>query len=504
MAVGMFMAILDIQIVASSLPEIQAALSLRTALLSWIQTTYLIAEIIAIPLTGFLTRALSTRILFVGAVLGFVAASLLCAAATGFWSLIFGRALQGFSGGAIIPIVFAAAFRMIPPQSQARATALAGMLAMLAPTLGPMLGGYITETYSWHYLFLINLPPGLAVAAVVAWLVDFDRPDWRLLGRIDVAALLLLAVFLAALEIALKQGPERGWNDVWTLSLALLCLAAGVGTALRCLVAAEPLIELRSFADRRFAIGCLYSFALGMALYGSVYLMPLFLGLVRQHSALEIGAIMMVTGAAQLLVAPVAALLEKRLDPRPITLVGYALFAAGLAANGFMTFETDFTGLFWPQLMRGAAVMLCLLPTTRLALGALPPSLVANASGLFNMMRNLGGAVGLALIDTVIERRTPLHGAALAARLQAGDPAAAALVGLPLDRFHGVPLGPVDQATRDMVAPLVERAALVASLDDAWLLLAAFLAVTLLALPLIGDRKLGGPGRPIAGRTIQE
>jgi DHA2 family multidrug resistance protein len=485
MAVGMFMAILDIQIVASSLPDIQAALSLPTARLSWIQTVYLITEIIAIPLTGFLTRALSTRVLFVGAILGFVASSLLCAAATGFWSLIIGRALQGFCGGAIIPIVFAAAFRMITRARQAHATALAGMLAMLAPTLGPALGGYITETYSWHYLFLINLPPGLAVAALVVLLVDLDRPDWRLLRRIDVPALLLLAVFLASLEIALKQGPERGWDDGWTIGLSLLCLASGVGVALRCLVALEPLVELRSFADRCFTIGCLYSFTLGMGLYGSVYVMPLFLGLVRQHSALEIGEIMMVTGVAQLLVAPVAAWLETHTAPRPLTFVGYALFAAGLAANGFMTFDTDFAGLFWPQLLRGAAIMLCLLPTTQLALGSLPLPLVANASGLFNMMRNLGGAIGLALIDTVIERRAPAHAAALAAQLQAGSREAAALVGLSLDRFHGVPIGPVDQATRDMVAPLIERAGLVAAFNDCWLALGAILALSLLFLPLM-------------------
>jgi DHA2 family multidrug resistance protein len=255
--------------------------------------------------------------------------------------------------------------------------------------------------------------------------------------------------------------------------------------ALRCLVALEPLVELRSFADRCFTIGCLYSFTLGMGLYGSVYVMPLFLGLVRQHSALEIGEIMMVTGVAQLMVAPVAAWLETRTAPRPLTFVGYALFAAGLAANGFMTFDTDFAGLFWPQLLRGAAIMLCLLPTTQLALGSLPLPLVANASGLFNMMRNLGGAIGLALIDTVIERRAPAHAAALAAQLQAGSREAAALVGLSLDRFHGVPIGPVDQATRDMVAPLIERAGLVAAFNDCWLALSAILALSLLFLPLM-------------------
>src|SRR6266478_755171 len=197
-------------------------------------------------------------------------------------------------------------------------------------------------------------------------------------------------------------------------------------------------------------------------------------------SALSIGEIMMVTGAAQLVMAPVATFLERRVDARLLIAAGYALLAVGLVGNGFMTFETDFWGLFWQQLLRGAAIMLCLLPSTALALSGFDPLHVPNASGLFNLMRNLGGAIGLALIDTVLEQRAPAHIAAIVARLQAGDASAARLVGLPTEHFTGVPIGEVDEATRSLVAPLVERAGLVAAFDDAWLLIGGLVAFSLL------------------------
>jgi len=226
--------------------------------------------------------------------------------------------------------------------------------------------------------------------------------------------------------------------------------------------------------------------------------LPVFLGLIRNYDALAIGEVMMVTGAAQLVMAPIATALERRADTRLLTVAGYALLALGFVGNGFMTFETDFWGLFWQQVVRGGAIMLCLLPTTSLALGGFDPFLVPSASGLFNLMRNLGGAVGLALIDTVLDQRTPVHVAALVARLQAGDAAAAKLVGLPAEHFTGIPIGPVDEATRALVAPLVERAGLVAAFDDTWLLIGALVAVSMLALPLLWAPQRGGSaGKPM-------
>jgi DHA2 family multidrug resistance protein len=485
MSFGMLLAILDIQIVASSLPDIQVGLHLPLAQLSWVQTAYLMAEVVAIPLTGWLTRVMSTRGAFVAGISGFTAASIACAFSTGFWSLVPARVAQGFCGGLLIPLVFSAIFLMFPPALRPRATAVAGSMAMLAPTLGPTVGGFITDSYSWHWLFLINVAPGILVALVVGATVDVDRGDRRSLGSVDLWALPLLALSLASLEVILKEAPHRGWSDPKMLLLIGLCLGSGFWTIKRSLSHSRPLIGLTAFRDRNFALGCAFSFSLGVGLYGATYLLPVFLGVVRFYGALHIGLIMIVTGTAQLVTAPIVTLLEPRVSRRLLILAGYGLLAAGLLGNGFTTYATDFWGLFWQQIARGAAVMLCLMPSTALALDALPPARVPNASGLFNLMRNLGGAIGLALIDTVIERRTPEHIKALVARLQAGDPAAARLVGLPTERFTGVPITGIDQATRDFVAPLVRRAGLVAALNDAWLFIGALVLLSLLLLPLM-------------------
>jgi MFS transporter, DHA2 family, multidrug resistance protein len=356
------------------------------------------------------------------------------------------------------------------------------LFAMLAPTLGPAVGGFITDYYSWHWLFLINVPPGVIVALLVAWAVHIDRPDWRRLGSVDLLALPLLAVFLGSLQLVLKEAPHRGWGSTEALLLTAICVFCGGGVIWRSLRHPAPLIGLLVFRDRNFAIGCCFSFALGIGLYGATYLLPVYLGLIRDYDALAIGETMMVTGAAQLVMAPIATVLERCVAPRLLVAAGYVLFAAGLLGNGFMTFETDFWELFWQQLARGSAIMLCLLPSTALALSGLDPVHIPNASGLFNLMRNLGGAIGLALIDTVLEQRTPTHISAIVARLQAGDASAALLVGLPTEHFTGVPVGEVDAATRAFVAPLVERAGLVAAFNDAWLLIGGLVALSMLVL----------------------
>ena len=489
MSIGMFMAVLDIQIVASSLPEIQTALDISLDRLGWVQTAYLSAEIVAIPLTGWITRALSTRGAFVVCVLGFTAASAACAGAGGFWWLIPARVVQGFFGGFLIPLVFSAVFLMFGDgRGRVRATMIAGVMAMLAPTLGPTVGGFITDRYSWHWLFLINVPAGVVVAGLVAWAVAIDRPEGRRAGAVDLAAAPLVALFLGVLQVLLSEAPARGWGSPTILVLIALCLGSGAMAVWRCLANPTPLVDLLAFRQRNFALGCGFSFVLGAGLYGATYLLPLFLGVVRHHDPFEIGLIMMVTGVAQLVAAPVATLLERRSDPRLLIGCGYALLAGGLIGDGFLQPADDFWALAWQQAARGIAFMFCLLPATSLALSAFPPAAVANASGLFNLLRNLGGALALALIDTLIEQRVPIHVASLAQRLQAGDRATAQFVGLPLDRFLGQPIGPIDQETRDLVAPLVEHAGLTLALNEAWLLLGGIVLLSLIAVPFLRRR----------------
>jgi DHA2 family multidrug resistance protein len=421
MCLGMFMAILDIQIVTTSLPTIRAALRIAPDQMVWIQTAYLTAEIVAIPLTGYLTRLLGMRWLFVTAVSIFTLASVACAASNGFAPLIAARIVQGFAGGTLIPAVFSAVFLLFPARQQGLATTLAGVAAVLAPTVGPVVGGWITQTYSWHWLFLINLVPGVIAAAAAAWLLRTAAAMERGHAAFDALALVALAAALTALELALKDAPGQGWNSARVLGEIAVVAGAAAVFALRTLRARHPVVELRLLRNRNFAVGSALSFVLGIGLFGSTYLMPFFLGLVREHGALAIGQIMLVTGIAQLAAAPLAVALERRVDPRLLTLFGFALFGAGLLLSSRQTVDTDAAQIMLPQILRGAAIMFCLLPPTRLALGQLSPALVADGSGLFNLMRNLGGAIGLALIDTIIFSRSPHYAHLIEAQLRAGN-----------------------------------------------------------------------------------
>jgi DHA2 family multidrug resistance protein len=491
MCVGMFMAILDVQVVATSLPVIQGALGIPPDQMSWLQTAYLVAEVIAIPLTGVLTRALTMRWLFVLAIAMFTIASFGCAMSAHFGPLVSWRVLQGFSGGTLIPAVFSAVFLLFPVRRQGIATMLAGMLAVLAPTIGPIVGGWITDTYTWHWLFLINILPGIVSAILATVLLPKDAMRPREARTLDVASLIMMAIALAALEIALKEAPERGWTAGLVLGLLALSVASGAGFTGRTLRATHRVVDLGSFADRDFTIGCILSFTLGIGLFGSIYLMPVFLAFVRLHDALEIGTIMLVTGLAQLLMAPVAVALEQRLDARWVTAAGFALFAVGLGLSALQTPRTDYDEMFWPQIIRGVAIMFCLLPPTRLALGHLEPHRVADASGLFNLMRNLGGAIGIALIDSVIYGRSSALGQEIVDRLQAGDVDTAKFIGLSAEAFAARPVGPPTAAVQEMLRPMVERAALTQAINEAWAMVAVLTVAALICVPFARRARRG-------------
>ena len=488
MCLGMFMAILDIQVVATSLPTIQHALAISPDAMSWIQTVYLIAEVIAIPLTGLLTRVLTLRWLFAAAVAVFTLASVGCAFSGNLAALLVFRVVQGFSGGVLIPAVFSAVFLLFPPRLHAVATTIGGVVAVLAPTIGPVVGGWITQTYSWPWLFLINVIPGMIAATMAPRLLPGQDTDFSELAKLDARSLIVLAAALASLEIGLKEAPQRGW--VSPLCLALL-LGSAVGIAVLVswtLRTPHPLVRLSALKRRSFAAGCALSFCLGVGLFGSVYLMPVFLAFVRHHDAYEIGAIMLVTGIAQLLTAPFAAMLESRVGARLLTAAGFALFALGLGLSAFQPRAADYDEMFWPQIVRGVAIMFCLLPPTRIALGALPEADVADASGLFNLMRNLGGAIGIALIDTILYGRSAIHAENFRGRLLSGDATAATAIGLDPALLANRPPGPPDDAAVAFVRPLVEKASLALSINEAWAMLACVAIVGLLLVPFARDR----------------
>jgi MFS transporter, DHA2 family, multidrug resistance protein len=331
--------------------------------------------------------------------------------------------------------------------------------------------------------------PGLVVTVMVAAYVRSDVPDPSALRRLDLPGLVSFASALSLLELVLNEGPRHHWRGSFVAAATAACVLSGAFGIWRCLTAVHPFVDLKRLRNSAFAGGCLFSFVLGLGLFGSIFIMSLFLGLVREHEPLGIGEILMVTGVAQLLTAPASAWAETRGVPKLLTALGFGLFGAGLLADGFLTPQSDFSTLFWPQVLRGAALMLCLLSTTRLALDIWPQAQVPEASALFNLIRNLGGAIGIALISTLVDERAGGHVAQLVARLQAGDPVTAGFVGLPVALFHNQPMGPVDDMTRALIAPLIKRAALTQVLNEAWLALGILFALSLLALPLMGRRQ---------------
>lgn len=496
MVLGMFMALLDIQIVAASLQPIAGGLSASRDEITWVQTSYLVAEIVMIPLSGWLSRALSTRWLYTIAAVGFTLASVACGLAWTITSIVVFRAIQGFFGGALIPLVFSTAFILFPGRRRAAASAIIGLIATIAPTFGPTLGGWITEAWSWRWLFFINVLPGMAIAIFVPLLLRFDRPQWRLLRQVDGWGVLALAIFLAGLQYVLEEGPRHDWfGDRSVRTLAWAAGGAAVIFFWRSFTARFPVVDLRSLADRNFALGCTFSFVLGLGLFGAVYLTPVYLAEVRGYSSLQIGLAVMTTGLFQFLSVPIAAGLARVVDLRLMLAFGFAAFAWGLYLLTPVTADWGWRELFWPQAVRGFALMFCILPANSLALGGLPADRLKVAAGLYNLMRTLGGAIGIALSLTMLTQRTNLHFFRMAETLTAADPALQAALPRLAERFmeRGMEAAAAEHAALQHLRDVALREANVQTFSDIFLLGALVFAATALLTPFVRRFSLNAP-----------
>jgi DHA2 family multidrug resistance protein len=473
MVFGMFMSILDIQIVSASLSEIQAGLSASSSEVSWVQTSYLIAEVIAIPLSGFLSRALGTRLLFAISASGFTFASFLCGFASSIEQMIVWRAIQGFLGAGMIPTVFASAYTVFPRSKFYIVGPIIGLVATLAPTIGPTVGGIITDALSWHWLFFINIGPGIGITIGVLALVDFDRPHFELLDRFDWWGLIFMAGFLGSLEYVLEEGPQYEWlQDTSVAVCAAICVVSAIAFFYRVLTVDEPIVDIRTFTDRNFAIGCLISFCVGIGLYGLTYMYPRYLAEVRGYSALMIGETMFVSGVAMFLTAPIVGRLMVKVDMRYIIAAGLIIFAFGSWQMTWITRDYDFYELLVPQILRGIGMMFAMVPTNNIALGTLPPDRVKNASGLFNLTRNLGGAVGLAVINQVLNQRTDLHISRLQERVNWGNATATETLNMFTQRLQG--MGDAALMAMKQLSQIVHRQAVVMGYGDAFFMLTVF------------------------------
>jgi DHA2 family multidrug resistance protein len=473
MVFGMFMSILDIQVVSASLTDIQAGLSASSTEVSWVQTAYLIAEVIAIPLSGFLSRAFGTRLLFAISSAGFTVASLLCGFASSSEEMILWRAVQGFLGAGMIPTVFASAYTVFPRSKFYIVGPIIGLVATLAPTVGPTVGGFITDVMSWHWLFFINIVPGIIITIGVLALVDFDQPNFGLLEYFDWWGLIFMAGFLGALEYVLEEGPQYEWlQDTSVATCAAISFVSAIAFFWRVLTARVPIVDLYAFSDRNFAVGCVLQFCIGIGLYGLTYMYPRYLAEVRGYSAMMIGETMFISGITMFVMAPIVGRLMLRFDLRYIIAFGLITFGIGSYQMTWITRDYDFYELLSPQILRGIGMMCAMVPTNNIALGTLAPDRVKNASGLFNLMRNLGGALGLAVINQALNDRTDLHILRLQDRVTWGNTTAVELLNMLAQRAQG--LGDSSLMALKQLSQIVHRQAAVMSYGDVFFMIAVF------------------------------
>jgi len=488
MCVGMFIALLDIQIVASSLQDIGGGLSAAQDQISWVQTAYLIAEIIMIPLSGWLTRVFSTRWLFTVSALGFTASSMLCGLAWNIESMILFRALQGALGASMIPTVFTSSFYFFQGSRRVYSAAVIGTIAAIAPTLGPVIGGWITDALNWHWLFYINLVPGLAITVLVPMLVRIDDPDLSLLRGADYPGIVLMAIGLGTLEYVLEEGTRWNWFSdsgiricTWVSAIACALFVA------RSLTYGQPVVDLRALGNRNFALGCFLSFVAGIGIFTTIYLTPLFLGYVRGFSAWQIGTAIFSTGVASLIGTPIYILLARKIDLRWLLACGLASFALAMWNYSFITHDWGSDQLLLPQVLRGLPQVFAVAPVVNLCLGSLPPERLKFASGLFNMMRNLGGAVGIAVSAAVINDQTNLHFQHIAAHLTPANGSMERLLHEFVLRYGALPGNPHDgqSAAVERLWHLAYREASTLAYADAFrVIMLAFIVATLL-VPLL-------------------
>jgi DHA2 family multidrug resistance protein len=487
MVVGAFMAVLDIQIVSSSLPQIQAGLSASASEVSWVQTSYLIAEVVMIPLCGYLTRMWSTRIVYAVCAGGFTLASVMCGLATTLEEMMVWRAVQGFLGGAMIPTTFATSYLIFGTQRRGMAGAFMGLTITLAPTIGPTLGGYITEWFSWHWLFFVNVIPGIAVTTLVWTLMDIDKPNLKLWKNFDFAGLAFLAIFLGTFQYVLEEGSKNDWfADAEMRNLAAVSVISGAAFFWRVLTREDPLVDLSPFRNRTFMLATIGAFAVGVGLFGITFLLPLYLGRIQQFSSMQIGEYLWVTGIFMFVTAPVTGLLANRIDLRYVAAAGFLLLMGSAWLFTGLTPESGFWELFLPQAMRGVGLMSCMMGVQTIAIQALRPDQVKGASGLFNLMRNTGGAFGLAVLNTQLTDRINMHWLRLREGLLPGDLQAQPFLEGLAARYAAMHPGDADMAALKILGQLTFQQASVLAFNDLFLILVFIFIGALLLVPLLG------------------
>ncbi len=421
---GAFLAVLNIQITNTALPYIEGGISTGGVYGTWISTAYLIGEIIVVPLTDFLSRVFSLRrYLLVNTVL-FLVFSVLCGHAHSLGEMIVFRALQGFTGGVLIPLAFTIILSMLPPSKHAAGLAGFAVTATFAPAIGPTIGGYLNDTYGWPWVFYVNLAPGVLMLGALWYALPKASMELRLLRQGDWRGIALMAVGLATLQTVLDDGNVYDWfGSPYIVKLSLVAAVALGVFVVHEFIAAEPVVNFRLLGRRNFGLGTLGNFLLGFALYASAYLLPQYLSTTQGFDAEQSGEVMAWTGLPQLLVIPLVPLLMKRISARLLVMLGLSIFAASCFMNVELDLNYAAPQLLWPDIIRAVGQALVMTPLSAIAMVEIARSEAGAASGMFNMMRNLGGAIGTAALQTFFTKREQFHSFIIGAHVSLLEPA---------------------------------------------------------------------------------
>jgi DHA2 family multidrug resistance protein len=492
--IGSFMAILNIQITNASLLNIEGGIGTGVDNGSWISTSYLIGEIVVIPLTDYLSRVFSfRRYMLVSATL-FAAFSVACAFTHDLPSMIAMRGLQGFAGGVLIPMAFTMVLTKLPKPQQPVGLAIFALSVTFAPAIGPTIGGYLTENYGWQTIFYVNVVPTIVMVSALYLTLERQPMQFRLLKEGDWLGILTMAIGLSALQTVLEEGNKDDWFSSPLIQrlavLALVSLSLFIWIEL---TTAKPLIRLRLLKQRNFGFGTIATTLLGFALFGSVYILPAYLGQAQGYNSEQIGAVLAWTGLPQLVLIPLVPKLMQRFDTRYIAVTGLLIFAYSCFMNTEMSLDYAGDQLWIPNIVRAIGQAMVLTPLTSVATGNIAPQDAAAASGISNMLRNLGGAIGTAVLATIITKREQFHSNIIGQSVTLGREEVRARIAQMTDFFisHGVP-DPAAARQQAIIAlgKAVKQQALVMGFSDTFAVIGVVLVLAAIAVAF--TRKVKG------------
>lgn len=501
MALGMFLAVLNIQIVGSSFDEIKAGLSAGPEEVSWVLTSALIAEVIMIPMSGWLSRLMSTRWMFTTCAIGFGLASIGCAQASTIEEMIIFRSLQGFMGGGLAPIIWAAIYVYFPVGSRNYLLAIVSLLGTSAVALGPSLGGWISEEATWPWLFYFSVPFAALSAVMVFFFVDFDKPDWSIFEEVDLPGIVLMATFFMCLLVVLEEGRRQDWFESRLIVvLTVVSLMSGIFFVWRELTCVKPLIDLRVFKNFNFSIGSFYVAVFGAGMFVPLYLLPLFLSRIIGLNTWQIGSMLVVLGVTMMVSGFFMPLLMRTFSLRTIAIVGFSMMSLGTWYQAQLNFDTGFVELLLPQFLRGAATQMCFLSMVGLAVGSLPEYQVKAGTALFQLTMRLGAAVCVAIANNYLFIRTRHHYHDIRESIVVGDPLTVEALEI-LETSSSPILGESPWALMASVqryAAIGEREAMILAFNEITTVVALCIAITLIFMPLVSgstQSNIGGDAK---------